>query len=93
MERLTTTINKKKFLDCLIYTRGNVELAAECSDLSRTQFYDWKKKDEGFNAKYLKILESIVLYTENKLLSKILEDDPNALKRLRKRIHKKLSVL
>lgn len=92
MERLTTTLNKKKFLACLIYTRGNVELAAECSNLSRTQFYDWGKKDESFKAKYVEILGNIMISIENKQLFKILEDDPDALSRLLKRINKKISV-
>lgn len=47
-QRISTLLNKKKVIEALKTTGGNVTAACKAAGIGRTRFYDWLREDESF---------------------------------------------
>lgn len=73
-------VNKKKrMLDELRNSLGNVTIACRACGLDRHTHYTWLKKDESYKQSVEDILEEQGDYVENKLLQRVKDDDTTAI--------------
>lgn len=72
-ERLNTTIKKAQILVALETSLGVVTTACRSANVSRTQYYEWLKKDEKFQLK-VEDLENVSLDFAESQLHKQIQD-------------------
>jgi len=66
-----TDANKKKALDALKSTMGNITAACLAADISRSQFYKWRDDDPEFDQAFKDVLESALDMGETALMKQI----------------------
>jgi ACT domain-containing protein len=81
-ERESTRINKLKAIEQFIVTAGNI---------SRSQFYKWKKDDQEFNETINSCLKNMLRFYQNQLLIKVIKGDLSAIKKSIKKIQKQIA--
>jgi len=84
-----TDIKKEKFLEVFENKAGNITLSAKASNIDRTTFYDWIKKDHEFASKVEDLRESLIDHTESQLMTLIQERNVVAILFFLKTIGKK----
>lgn len=70
---LKTLANKKKALDALKSTMGNVTAACTAADINRRNFYKWREDDAEFDQAVKDISESAIDMGETALMKQIQE--------------------
>lgn len=75
---LSTKTRKKRFLDALHASLGNISEAAKAVGINRRTYYDWLKDDPDFAQAAENISEAQVDLVEGKLLERIKEGDTTA---------------
>lgn len=68
---LKTLANKKKALDALKSTMGNVTAACTAADINRRNFYKWREDDAEFDQAVKDISESAIDMGETALMKQI----------------------
>ncbi|MDO4691884.1 MAG: phBC6A51 family helix-turn-helix protein [Porphyromonadaceae bacterium] len=75
---LSTKTRKRRFLDALSASLGNISEAAKSVGINRRTYYDWIKDDQEFSQSVDSISESQIDYVESKLLERINDGDTTA---------------
>lgn len=68
---LKTLANKKKALDALKSTMGNITAACTAADINRRNFYKWREDDPEFDQAVKDISESAIDMGETALMKQI----------------------
>lgn len=74
-----TNDNKKRVLEALQQSLGNVTLACKNAGISRTAFYDYYNQDEQFKKRVREINEERLDFAESQLLKNIHKGDTTSI--------------
>ncbi|HVW97171.1 MAG TPA: hypothetical protein VHA56_14465 [Mucilaginibacter sp.] len=90
-KQLRTILNQEKTLNHLKMAKGKVAEAGITAGISRSQIYKWIKTDNDFRAEVKTVYSNLNLYAKSKLLKIEIDNDRDALLRLKKFMDKKIS--
>ena len=88
-----TLINKAKVLRSLKQHAGNVQQACRAVNISKSQFYEWIKKDEVFAKKVLDIHRGIHEFALVRSIDKLQNMNFNELTRLKYKSQKRVKEM
>lgn len=88
-----TLINKAKVLRSLKQYVGNVQQACRAVNISKSQFYEWIKKDEVFAKKVLDVHRGIHEFTLVRSIEKLQNMNFNELARLKNKSQKRVKKM
>lgn len=74
-----TRLRKQAFLKAFADSMGNITIACKSVGISRRAYYDWISKDAKFKEECDIVNESAIDFVENKLLSRINDNDTTAI--------------
>lgn len=76
---VSTRLKKKDFIKAMGEVMGNITLACRAVGIKRQTYYNWIEKDEDFRKACDSINEESIDFVENKLFSRINDNDTTAI--------------
>ena len=70
---------KQQFIEIFLRKGGNISVTCEAVGVSRRTYYNWFEQDEEFKDAILSVKESMIDFTESKLMELIREKNITAI--------------